>query len=109
MFEKAHMFKYCFFAFDTDGNGFIDKNEIQNLEKCLFHDGHKYTNTLKAWRKALNNADANKDGLLDFEEFNAMLTNNPMMTYPAWQMLGIALKCPSVLVVFVRMSWLCRG
>ena len=86
MFEKAHMFKYCFFAFDTDGNGFIDKDEIQNLEKCLFHDGHKYTNTLKAWRKALNNADANKDGLLDFEEFNTMLTNNPMMTYPAWQM-----------------------
>ena len=56
------------------------------MEKCLFHDGHKYTNTLKAWRKALNNADANKDGLLDFEEFNTMLNNNPMMTYPAWQM-----------------------
>ena len=68
------------------GIGFIDKDEIKILEQCLFHDGHKYGNTKKAWKKALRNADANKDGLLDFEEFNTMLNNNPMMLYPAWQM-----------------------
>ena len=86
MFEKSHMHRYCFFAFDSDRNGFIDKDEIKILEQCLFHDGHKYGNTKKAWKKALSNADANKDGLLDFEEFNAMLNANPMMLYPAWQM-----------------------
>jgi Ca2+-binding EF-hand superfamily protein len=86
MFEKSHMHRYCFFAFDTDGNGFIDKEEIKQLEECLFHDGHKYGNTKTAWKKALHNADANKDGMLDFDEFNTMLSNNPMMLYPAWQM-----------------------
>ena len=86
MFEKAHMYKYCFFVFDKDGNGFIDKNEIKKLERCLFNDGHSYGNTKKAWKKALSQADANKDGQLDFEEFEMLLKCNPMMLYPAWQM-----------------------
>ena len=86
MFEKSHMYKYCFFAFDMDQNGFIDKNEIRDLQKCLFHKGHKYGNTKKAWAKAIYEADKNKDGQLDFEEFETLLKLNPMMLYPAWQM-----------------------
>ncbi|KAI5063027.1 hypothetical protein GOP47_0021574 [Adiantum capillus-veneris] len=69
--KEDHLFA-AFQYFDRDNSGFITKEELQTaLEQHNMMDGN-------AIKEILEEADTNKDGLIDYEEFAEMMTKqNP--------------------------------
>jgi calcium-dependent protein kinase len=61
--------RMCFDAFDIDGNGMISASEL----RALLGNAREYDETL--WQEVLNEVDRNGDGVIDFEEFTAMMLN----------------------------------
>lgn len=60
----------AFKIFDADGNGVIDLNEL----KQVFARGNASGKTEEVWKELMESADTNKDGVIDFAEFqNSML------------------------------------
>jgi calmodulin len=62
--------KAAFQVFDIDQNGFIDKFELKNIMKQL---GNNFTDTQIA--KMMEEADNDKDGQIDYNEFKQMMKN----------------------------------
>ena len=63
-FGQEDVRKFCFYVFDSDKNGTIEDDELNNLVDVL-HDSKINGNV----SKALKQADQNGDGNIDFEEF----------------------------------------
>ena len=55
----------AFKIFDADGNGVIDLSEL----KAVFARGNASGKTEDVWKEIMESADANKDGVIDFAEF----------------------------------------
>jgi len=62
----------AFRAFDQDNNGKIDKKELQEAFKCL--DKNQFTSEECA--SMLAEADVDKDGCIDIDEFISLLTSS---------------------------------
>lgn len=63
--------EYCFKAFDIDGSGTITIDEISKIFKSGSGKGNE--SDLEAFRKILEESDANGDGEISFEEFKDIM------------------------------------
>lgn len=61
----------AFRTFDADGNGRITKEELQ----AVFASGKTGSATTDVWQKIMADVDKNGDGEIDYEEFQAAMTN----------------------------------
>ncbi|XP_060080010.1 calmodulin-beta-like [Ylistrum balloti] len=68
-FDAISEMKEAFEVFDQDGDGFLDKDDIQRAM-----EGLGVSLTAPEVTQMMEVADANKDGRLDYKEFVAMLT-----------------------------------
>jgi|GEM_PF-1809997 len=81
LFGRLDILKFCFFVFDKDENGYVDSDELHALIEML-HGNNPSSNC----RTALSNFDQNNDGKIDFEEFQALNVQFPMLLFPAFRM-----------------------
>ena len=81
MFGREDVLKYCFFVFDKDKNGYIEQDELHALIEMLW--ANKPNSNCKI---AMEKFDTNKDGKIDFAEFNSMNTQYPQLLFPAYRM-----------------------
>lgn len=81
MFGKDDILKFCFYIFDKDKNGYIEEDELHALVQMLHHNA--MNSNLKM---SLEKLDKNKDGRIDFKEFQAMNSMYPQVIFPAFRM-----------------------
>ena len=63
----------AFRAFDTDGDGKIDKDEFRS---CMLNFGERFTEDEIV--DMVKQADRDRNGFIDFTEFVQMITNEEM-------------------------------
>jgi len=81
MFGKVDILKFCFYIFDKDKNGYIEEDELHALVQMLHHNA--MNSNLKM---SLEKLDNNRDGRIDFGEFQAMNRMYPQVLFPAFRM-----------------------
>ena len=67
-FYEDEELKQCFHAFDKNGDGYISINELEEVMSRL---GEKLSQ--QDLKDMMDDADANKDGLIDFKEFKKLM------------------------------------
>ena len=81
MFGSHDILKFCYYVFDKDKNGYIEQDELHALIDMLH--GNHYNSNCKV---ALEKFDLNKDGKIDYGEFQLLNTNYPQLLFPAFRM-----------------------
>ena len=59
----------AFKMFDQDGNGTLSMDEL----KSVFASGSASGQTESVWQQIIDSADTNKDGVIDYSEFEAAM------------------------------------
>ena len=86
-FDDQDMRRFCFFLFDKDKNGTIDRDELSHLMECLHiaSDGLKSAH-MDQIEQIVWNLDVDRNGAIDMDEFSALCDEFPKLIYPAFQM-----------------------
>ena len=74
--------QFCFYIFDKDKNGYIEKDELTSLVDLL-HRQTQYSNTKQALLTAF---DEDNDGKMSFKEFEICHAKFPQLLYPAFRL-----------------------
>lgn len=84
LFEPPEILRFCFYIFDRDKNGYIEKDEIMLFLRVIYHivppddfDGNT--------RSALEKIDWNADGKVSWDEFNEVHRLFPALFFPAFR------------------------
>ena len=79
--------KFAFMAYDTNHNGFIDKQEMSQLIATSAKARGLSLSPVDLFtivEKVFDNADVNRDGALSYEEFKMAVLNNQLLINPFW-------------------------
>ncbi|CAN0524711.1 unnamed protein product, partial [Laminaria digitata] len=72
-----------FRQYDIDDSGAIDEQEFRELARTVNNASPMFPGN---FAKALQDFDANSDGLIDFDEFRAMDKAFPLLFFPAFRL-----------------------
>jgi Ca2+-binding EF-hand superfamily protein len=89
-FSRDDILRFCFQQFDTDGSGAIDEQEFVELVRVVNNAAPMFPGN---YASALDQFDANQDGLLDFEEFREIDKRFPLILFPAYRLQDAMQKC----------------
>ena len=86
-FDDHDMRRFCFFIFDKDKSGYIDRDELSSLVECLHvsSDGRRGEH-MKAIEELVWSLDVDRSGTIDMDEFDALCDEFPKLIYPAFAM-----------------------
>jgi Ca2+-binding EF-hand superfamily protein len=67
LFEKMEMMKFCFFVFDKDKNGYVERDELDVMLNVFHHigPGEKLKGNMSIAKKALK---VSNDGKIEFDD-----------------------------------------
>jgi Ca2+-binding EF-hand superfamily protein len=82
LFEKDEIMKFCFYVFDKDKNGYVEKAELDTMLHVFHHidAGEKLKGNPKKARNSLKIGD---DGKVEFAEVCQIAEKYPSLWYPA--------------------------
>jgi Ca2+-binding EF-hand superfamily protein len=80
MYRYGDIIEFCFKTFDTDGSGFYTEDEFQDLALSLAGEEPMFPGNFQT---ALQQFDADGDGLISFAEFKNMCRSYPSIFHPA--------------------------
>lgn len=84
LFEHEEVMKFCFYVFDKDKNGYVEKSELDTMLNVFHHVAQGETlkgNPMKA-KKSLKIAD---DGKVEYDDVKEIAERFPSLWYPAFR------------------------
>ena len=89
MYSKDEILKFCFECFDLDNSGSIDEREFVNLCKTVNNAAPAFPQN---FRRALDDFDQDRDGLIDYAEFIEIDRRFPLILFPAFRLQDLMQK-----------------
>ncbi|GMH74120.1 hypothetical protein TrLO_g4790 [Triparma laevis f. longispina] len=84
LFEHEEVMKFCFYVFDKDKNGYVEKEELDTMLNVFHHVGQG--ETLKGNpKKAHSSLKISEDGKVEFDDVKEIAERFPSLWYPAYR------------------------
>ncbi|GMH61169.1 hypothetical protein TrRE_jg8045 [Triparma retinervis] len=84
LFEYEEIMKYCFYVFDKDKNGYVEKAELDTILNVFHHvaSGEKLGGNPAKAKKSLKISD---DGKIEFDDVKEIAERFPSLWFPAFR------------------------
>ena len=85
LFERQEVMKYCFYVFDKDKNGYVEKDEMFTMLNVFHHvgPGEELKGNQKIAKKKMNITA--EDAKIEFETVKEIGLTYPSLWYPAFR------------------------
>lgn len=85
LFEREEVMKYCFYVFDKDKNGYVEKDELHTMLNVFHHVGpnEELKGNQKIAKKKMNITA--EDVKIEFDEVKKIALTYPSLWYPAFR------------------------